>query len=103
TPNISRAVTDELVERLARWKEPFIPNTTWDHGVPTRWLAELVRDWQDCDFGDLENRLRGHDHMTARIDQHEVHLVHARGVGPKPFPLVLTHGWPGSFCEYLEL
>jgi pimeloyl-ACP methyl ester carboxylesterase len=37
------------------------------------------------------------------VDGQSVHAVHARGKGPDPFPLVLTHGWPGSFCEYLEL
>ena len=32
-----------------------------------------------------------------------IHLVHAPGRGPDPLPLLLTHGWPGSFCEYLDL
>ena len=39
----------------------------------------------------------------ARIDDFHVHFVHIRGAGPDPLPIVLTHGWPGSFLEYLDL
>jgi hypothetical protein len=52
---------------------------------------------------DFQDRLDALSHLTIDVDGQVLHVVHARGQGPSPMPLVLTHGWPGSFCEYLYL
>jgi pimeloyl-ACP methyl ester carboxylesterase len=71
--------------------------------VPGHWLAELLVDWQAFDTSRFEARLDRLTHLRANMDGQLVHLVHAPGRGPDPLPLLLTHGWPGSFCEYLDL
>jgi Epoxide hydrolase N terminus len=45
----------------------------------------------------------GTHNLCANLDGQVVHLLHLPGRGPDPMPLLLTHGWPGSFCEYLDL
>jgi pimeloyl-ACP methyl ester carboxylesterase len=69
--------------------------------VPGRWLAELVADWRAFDTPRLEARLGGLDHFVADFDAQRIHFVRVPGRGEDPLPLLLTHGWPGSFCEYL--
>jgi pimeloyl-ACP methyl ester carboxylesterase len=75
----------------------------WDHGVSHAWLTELLADWRQYDPAGLQARLDGMEHRHVEVDGVSIHLVQTSGVGPNPLPLVLTHGWPGSFLEYAEL
>src|SRR5262249_56727760 len=72
-------------------------------GGPGPWPAGLTPDWRAFAPLILQARLDRLTHLRADIDGLAVHLVHAPGTGPDPFPLVLTHGWPSSFLEYLAL
>jgi len=76
---------------------------TWERGVPGGWLARLIEDWRAFDPLTLQARLDRLTHLRAEVGGISVHLVHAPGTGPDPLPLVLTHGWPSSFLEYLTL
>ena len=75
----------------------------WERGVPRSWLATLLADWQSFDTAAFQARLDGLTHREASVDGQLIHVVHVAGQGPDPLPLLLTHGWPGSFCEYLDL
>jgi pimeloyl-ACP methyl ester carboxylesterase len=76
---------------------------TWEFGVPGDWLAQLIEDWRAFDPLTFQARLDRLSHLRADVGGVSVHLVHAAGTGPDPLPLVLTHGWPSSFLEYLTL
>lgn len=75
----------------------------WERGVPSGWLRELLEDWRDFATDAFQLRLDGLRQLRGEVDGSTLHLVHAQGKGPDPLPLLLTHGWPGSFLEYLEL
>lgn len=103
-----RAVLDQgrltdVRDRLARTRWPDVPADGWDAGVPDAWLRELTAAWRDFDTAGFQDRLDALEHLAVDVDGQTVHVVHAVGQGPEPVPLVLTHGWPGSFCEYLDL
>jgi pimeloyl-ACP methyl ester carboxylesterase len=103
-----RAAFDEgsmadLRERLARSRLALPGGDGWERGVPGRWLSALLADWQAFDVSRFQARLDRLTHLRASLDGQLVHLVHMPGRGPDPMPLLLTHGWPGSFCEYLDL
>ena len=100
TPVISAGTVEELTARLARSRIAHFPDDGWPLGTPASWLEELIADWQAFDFSDFRARLGLMPHMTAQIGEQEVHFLHAVGMGPDPLPLVLSHGWPGSFLEY---
>ena len=68
------------------------------HGWPICWPG-----WQRFDTGAFQARLDRLTHLQAVVGEQVIHLVHAPGHGPAPLPLVLTHGWPSSFCEYLDI
>jgi len=75
----------------------------WNRGVPREWLRELLEDWGAFDADAFQHRLDDLHQLRAELDGQTLHLVHARGRGPDPLPLLLTHGWPGSFLEYLKV
>jgi pimeloyl-ACP methyl ester carboxylesterase len=75
----------------------------WERGVPGNWLDALLGDWRAFDTDALQRRLDALRQQRVELGDHVVHLVHAEGRGPSPMPLLLTHGWPGSFLEYLPV
>jgi pimeloyl-ACP methyl ester carboxylesterase len=94
---------DDLRERLNRTRLPPDLGPGWARGMPGRWLRGLLEDWRTFDAGALQRRLDNLRQLRADLDGQTLHLVQAPGVGPDPLPLLLTHGWPGSFLEYLAV
>jgi pimeloyl-ACP methyl ester carboxylesterase len=93
----------DLAARLARTRLPADLGSSWEQGVPTDWLRDLLEDWRAFDPAALQLRLDGLRQLRAEVGGQTVHVVVAEGRGPDPLPLLLSHGWPGSFLEYLEL
>src|SRR6266568_4463214 len=98
-------VLDDLRTRLARTRYPeALPYAGWSSGVDLIYLRELVDYWATSfDWRAQERRLNAYSQFTADVDGQLIHFVHERGRGPRPFPLVLTHGWPSSYVELLNL
>jgi pimeloyl-ACP methyl ester carboxylesterase len=96
---------DDLQERLARTRFPApLPGDDWDTGVPVGYLRELVDYWQHTyDWRREEAQLNRLPHFLTEIDGQQIHFVHLRSDRTAATPLLLTHGWPGSFVEFLEL
>jgi pimeloyl-ACP methyl ester carboxylesterase len=87
--------------RATRWPEPA---TDPRQGVPLECLRERCARWaQDYDWRATERCLNAVPQFTAVIDGLPIHFLHARSPRPEAFPLVLTHGWPGSVVEYLDV
>ncbi len=73
-------------------------------GLTLAYLKDLVAYWQNqFDWRKQEARLNQFNQFCTRIDGLNIHFVHVRGTGPKPMPIILTHGWPGSFFEIYKL
>jgi pimeloyl-ACP methyl ester carboxylesterase len=94
---------EDLANRLSYTRLPADLGAGWEQGVPIGWLRGLLDDWRAFDPAALQRRLDGLRQLEAEIDGQMLHVVIAEGQGPNPLPLLLTHGWPGSFLEYLEL
>jgi pimeloyl-ACP methyl ester carboxylesterase len=99
------AITDaalvDLHERLTRVRWPgALAGAGWSEGADAEFMERLVAHWRDrFDWRAQEARLNTLPQFMAAVDGQQIHFVHQRGTGPDPFPLVLTHGWPGSFVE----
>ncbi|MEH1129064.1 epoxide hydrolase family protein [Micromonospora sp. CPCC 206061] len=96
---------DDLHRRLdaTRWPAA-LPGEDWSTGVPTGWLRDLVDYWRTSyDWRAAEARLNAFPQFTTVIDGQQIHFLHVRSPHPDAFPLVLTHGWPGSIAEFLDL
>jgi pimeloyl-ACP methyl ester carboxylesterase len=67
-------------------------------------MRELVGYWRTgFDWRAVERAMNTVPHFRARVDGTGVHVIHQRGRGPAPMPLLITHGWPSSFVEMLAL
>ena len=99
------AVLTDLRERLARTRLPDeMPDTGWTYGTNLAYVRDLVAYWRDrYDWRGAEARLNAFPQFRATVGGLGIHFIHARGVGPKPLPLVVTHGWPGSVAEFQEI
>ena len=93
---------DDLRDRLrrARWPERE-PVGDWSQGVPLDYLRDLCGYWAEgYDWRAAEARLNQVPQFTTRIDGLDIHFLHVRSPHPGAVPLVMTHGWPGSFLEF---
>ncbi len=103
--DISASEVADLRDRLGRtrWPNP-VPTGDWSQGIPLGYMQELCRYWEsEYDFVAAEARLNAHPQFLTEIDGLDVHFLHVRSPEPAAFPLVLTHGWPGSIVEFLEV
>jgi pimeloyl-ACP methyl ester carboxylesterase len=95
----------ELRDRLARTRwaaEPAGGDT--GYGVPRARVQQLVEHWRDrYDWRAQEARLNAFPQFTTSIDGTTVHFLHVRSPEPDALPLILTHGWPGSVAEFLDV
>ena len=98
-------VLRDLKERLARTRFPNeIEGSGWDYGTNLGYLKELVAYWREkFDWREQERRLNQLDQFKTNIDGLDIHFVHQRSKEPNAMPLVLTHGWPGSFFEFTKV
>ena len=76
----------------------------WELGTNQAYLRELIDYWRDeFDWRAAERRLNEFDQFTTNIDGLDIHFVHQRAADPDAFPLILTHGWPGSFAAFAKV
>lgn len=103
--DIPQRQLDDLRSRLdaTRWPAP-LPGDGWDTGVPTAWLRELVDHWRTgYDWRAAEAQLNAYSQYTTEIDGQHIHFLHVRSPESGALPLLLTHGWPGSVAEFLDV
>ena len=98
-------ILDDLRERLRRTRWPDeVRDAGWDYGANLAYMKELCAYWADgFDWRARERAIDGFAHFRAEVEGLGIHFIHERGRGPAPIPLVVTHGWPSSFTEMLEL
>jgi pimeloyl-ACP methyl ester carboxylesterase len=103
--SIPQADVDDLHERLARTRWPQdLAGVGWDRGVPVDYLRALAGYWRtEYDWREHEGRINDYPQFTTTIDGLDLHFVHVRSPEAHALPLLLIHGWPGTFVDFLEL
>jgi len=98
-------VLADLAERLRRTRFPNeIPGIGWEQGVALDYLREIVRYWLDTyDWRVHEARLNRYQQFTTTVEGQRIHFLHVRSRSEAAIPLFLTHGWPGSLVEFLDV
>ncbi|MGC4788109.1 epoxide hydrolase family protein [Micromonospora sp. DT178] len=103
--DVPQADLDDLHRRIdqTRWPDE-IPGVGWDRGVPLGYLRELAEYWRDSyDWRAAEARLNAYPQFVTEIDGVNVHFLHVRSAEESATPLILTHGWPGTVAEFLDV
>lgn len=102
---IPQARIDDLHARLANtaWPDE-IPGGGWDKGASISYMRDLAEYWRsEYDWRAVEARLNELPQFVTEIDGQQVHFLHVCSPEPDAVPLVLNHGWPGSFVEFLDV
>jgi len=103
--SLSDETLADLARRLdhTRWPDS-VPSTGWTYGADLDFLRRLVSYWKTgFDWRRQERVLNRFHHFKADAEGLDLHFVHERGAGETPLPLILTHGWPGSFVEFQKV
>lgn len=99
----------DLRARLARTRWPDqAPGVPWATGTDLAFMREAIAHWRDgFDWPAQQARLNAFPQYRVALDGIDLHYLHVPGVrapdAPEPMPLLLSHGWPGSVFEFLEL
>jgi pimeloyl-ACP methyl ester carboxylesterase len=102
---VPQADLDALRDRLARTRWPDeLANVGWDYGVPLAEMKGLTEYWRTAyDWRAQESHLNAYPQFTTTIDGQNIHFLHVRSEEKNALPLLLTHGWPGSVAEFLDV
>ena len=99
--HVADEVLDDLRRRLrhTRWPDQ-VPGIGWEQGTELGWLQRLVSYWADeFDWRNWERKLSALHHFTWE----GIHYVHQRAASGRGVPLILTHGWPSSFLDFVDM
>ena len=105
TIDVDAATLQDLRDRLVRTRWPLKETVEdWGQGIPLTVVKELCHYWlNEYDWPSRQRQLNAFDHFLVDVGGHSIHCVHARSPHHDATPLVMSHGWPGSFIEYLGL
>ena len=105
TIEVPEADLRDLRDRLTRTRWPdALPGVGWEYGVPLEAVKELAEYWRTSyDWRVPEAQLNQYPQFTTTIGGQQIHFIHVRSPQSDALPLVLTHGWPGSIAEFLEV
>src|SRR6266700_2413654 len=103
--DVAEEVLMDLRQRLARTRWPDeLPDAEWDYGTSLAYLRQLVSYWHGSyDWRAQERFLNTFPQFTTEIDGIHLHFLHVKGKGTHPAPLLISHGWPGSFFEMYKI
>ena len=105
TINVSDSLLADLSRRLdaTRWPDE-LENVGWELGSSLGYMKSLADYWRNgYHWRRQEATLNQLPQYRVALDGFHVHFVHVRSKHPKPLPLIITHGWPGSFVEMVKL
>ena len=111
TIRVSDGEIEDLKRRLQRTRFPNEPlgNEHWEYGTNLSYMEKLVEYWRDdFDWRAQEEQLNRFPQYRATLtddegEDHTIHFIYERGSGDNPVPLIMTHGWPSTFREFLDV
>ncbi len=103
--DIPQSALDDLQVRLesVRWPDPE-PVDDWSQGIPLAYVQQVTDYWRESyDWRRCEVALNQYSHHTTAIDGVDIHFMHIRSPEADARPLIMTHGWPGSIVEFMDV
>ena len=102
---VAEEILVDLKDRLARTRWPDeLPDTGWEYGTNRAYLQQLATYWREqYDWRAQERLLNTFPQFQTEVDGVRLHFVHVKGKGMHPLPLLISHGWPGSFFEMYKI
>jgi len=103
--DISKDVIDNVLKKVTTFPWDLMTDDDgWKYGTNLAYMKELCRYWvEDFDWRVQEQRLNNFSHFRTCVDGIYIHFIHEKGSGESPTPLLISHGWPGSIAEFLNV
>ena len=105
--NISDAEVRRYYNKIGDTRVPtkvIVPDAGSDYGFSTEWSTDLYRAWTDkYDWREQEKLIYQWDHFMTELEGINIHFIHHRSQAPNAIPILLVHGWPGSFYEFSQV
>jgi len=103
--NIPQSELDDLNDRIkkVRWPDE-IKNSDWKYGTSLSYIKELADYWlEEFDWRIIEKEINSFPNFIADVDGNQIHFLHIKSNKKNAIPIIITHGWPGSFLEMLKI
>jgi len=102
--DVSQETINRILDRVKKSRLPDrLDSPDWRYGANWAYMKSLVEYWSNqFDWKRAQANLNRYPQFLARVADSDIHFYYVKGEGPRPFPLILTHGWPGSVFEFLE-
>ena len=102
---IPESTLSGILEKVARYNWHEMPSDGgWAYGANLNYMKELCEYWvHTYDWRKHEAQLNRWDHFISTVDGLDIHYIHEKGSGPNPLPLLISHGWPGSVYEFMDI
>ena len=103
--SVSQNEIDHILRRVRETHipEPIGGTSGWQYGASHEYMRSLIAYWTTrFDWRKAEEKLNRYPQFLAKVDDFDIHFYHVKGKGPRPIPLLITHGWPGSVVEFLD-
>ena len=103
--HVPQSAIDDLQSRLARTRWPDeLPGTGAEYGASLSFVKATAEYWRTTfDWRAHEHRINGVPQFVSTVDGQTIHFFHVRSPEPAALPIILTHGWPSSSIEFLDL
>ncbi len=103
--DVPDSVVDGILARVAAYPWDSMPKLDgWSYGTNLDYMRELCSYWVDeFDWPKQQEALNQFPQFVAPVDGVDIHFIHEKGSGPRPRPLIISHGWPGSVSEFVKI
>ena len=103
--NISNKIIENIYSKVSTYSWHEMPDDGgWVYGTNLDYMKEISKYWvEKFDWKKTEERINKFDNFKAKIEDIDIHFIHEKGSGLNPKPLLLSHGWPGSIIEFLDI
>ena len=103
--NVPDGTLDYIRTRVAEYPWHEMPDDGgWAYGTNLDYMKALCAYWlAEYDWRTHETAINRFSHFIAPVDGIDLHFIHEKGSGPAPLPLIISHGWPGSIVEFLDI
>jgi len=103
--NILNEHLEDIYNKVKKYPWHEMPDDGgWQYGANLDYMKKISKYWvREFDWKKHEAEINKFSHFKTKIDNIDLHFIHEKGSGKKPMPLLLCHGWPGSFVEFIKI
>ncbi len=103
--DVPNATLERIRARVAEYPWHEMPDDGgWTYGTNLSYMKEFCAYWlEEYDWRKHESEINRFSHYMVEVDDIDLHFIHEKGSGPAPLPLIISHGWPGSVVEFLDI